>query len=652
LTFGLLLLISAALVRCQDNRSPTLLSLPITTLTLQNGMRVAVHEDHKVPLVKVMISVGVGSADEPPGRAGFAHLFEHLMFMGTEAVPNFDRVMEELGATNNAWTDYDETVYYSAGPSNTWSTLLWMEADRFANIPAAMTDAKLNLQREVVLNELRQNVLDTPGAAADELQGDALFPDGHPYERPVIGSIADIEAARTPEVIDFFARYYRPSNLVMTITGDVKTADVLAQVEASFSRIQDRPVAYQPREIAKRDCGPCQQEQGFTDAVTEPRINISWAWPTERTLGSIVDPHLELVAIMLNDELSSPIQQRVVRSKKLATSLSVGYSGYEHAQFLTLSADAAPGITANALRNELLAAMDEARRIGFRRSDVFNAQMSAETLAIEFETSNGKADVLAEVIRRYGSVNSFGRYRDRFLPVDERTTTASLRAALETADRVVQIVKPGDRTDYPRLLTTSTGKPTGTLMRGPNQIQFQRPRATKPSPIDVAQPETVTLRNGMKLRWFQRDDAPRVRVRLVLPGGFAQDPPGRTSQSELLAGVVTRGAGSRDAPAFADALENMGSDLSVASYLNDYSIGLSATVDSLDETLDLLSDVLRTPRIDQREVELLREQTIASIQQSVLDADAMASYAIYDSFFPETHPTPLWQTSNASPLST
>ena len=168
-------------------------ALKTSEFTLANGMRLVVHEDHRVPSVKLSTRVGVGSADEPPGRGGFAHLFEHLMFMGTKAAPNFDVVMETVGGNNNAYTDYDETVYYESGPANALPTFVWLEADRFANVAAYMTEAKVDLQRNVVLNEMRQNVLDEPGGSAGEALNDGLFPSGHPYKRPVIGSISDLK---------------------------------------------------------------------------------------------------------------------------------------------------------------------------------------------------------------------------------------------------------------------------------------------------------------------------------------------------------------------------------------------------------------------------------------------------------------------------
>ena len=150
-------------------------ALKTSEFTLANGMRLVVHEDHRVPSVKLSTRVGVGSADEPPGRGGFAHLFEHLMFMGTKAAPNFDVVMEQVGGSNNAYTDFDETVFYESGPANALDKFLWLEADRFANLATYMTDVKVDLQRDVVLNEMGQSVLDEPGGAAAE----ALAGRGH-----------------------------------------------------------------------------------------------------------------------------------------------------------------------------------------------------------------------------------------------------------------------------------------------------------------------------------------------------------------------------------------------------------------------------------------------------------------------------------------
>ena len=351
--------------------------LKTTEFTLANGMHLVVHEDHRVPSVKLSTRVGVGSADEPPGRGGFAHLFEHLMFMGTKAAPNFDIVMETVGGSNNAYTDYDETVFYESGPANALPTFVWLEADRFANLAAYMTDAKVNLQRDVVLNEMRQNVLDEPGGSAGEALNDGLFPPGHPYQRPVIGSIADLKAAKNADVVDFFNRYYRPSNLTMIVAGDVDTQATKKLIETSFRTITDRlqtkirPVSFANiNKPGSRACYPCRITQSSVDAVSNPQVNLAWAASSKPIDGSFASPALELAAIMLNDTYSNAMQQHLVREQQLATRINVSYDPKAHAGFFFVDAEAAPGVPAPKLQAAMEFELSEMGKDGFKATEL------------------------------------------------------------------------------------------------------------------------------------------------------------------------------------------------------------------------------------------------------------------------------------------
>jgi zinc protease len=470
LIVSMVVLVNVTLAACSkttwnrdDQPGPTA-DLSAEMFALANGMRVVVHEDPRVPTVKVITKVGVGSADEPAGRAGFAHLFEHLMFMGTKAAPNFDVVMEQVGGSNNAYTDFDETVYYETGPTNALEQFLWLEADRFANIPAYMTEEKVSLQREVVLNEMRQNVLDTPGASAVESENTGLFAKDHPYYRPVIGSIKDLEAASKDDVVDFFARYYRPTNLTLIISGDVKTEDVRKQVEKYFGKIAEPKTPLSRPLVPVRKCVKCVVNQRFVDAVSVPRITTTFAWPATRREGSFVDPDYEILSVMMNDQFASTLQKKLVREDKVANSISIGYGPKELSNFFTISADAAPKISAETLRVALDNALADLVKVGFTEAEVEGAKTSYRiAMAEQLEQSEGRADVLQEVVTRYGDASALGRYGRRFHRVTRSSTRYALQIMLRSADRVNQVVVPGERGDYPAILVNSSGKPNAKL---------------------------------------------------------------------------------------------------------------------------------------------------------------------------------------------
>ena len=216
---------------------PAGLHVPFEKYQLKNGLTVVLAPDHTVPIVAVNNMVRVGSRFEANGRTGFAHLFEHLMFMGTERVPTgvFDQTMEKQGGWNNAWTSEDRTDYFEVGPAHVLPLFLWLEADRLSALGSTMTQEKLDAQRNVVRNERRQRSENEPYAKVELRLPELLYPEGHPYHHPVIGSHADLEAATVADVKRFFAEHYVPNNMSLVVAGDFDVAATKADVERMFS---------------------------------------------------------------------------------------------------------------------------------------------------------------------------------------------------------------------------------------------------------------------------------------------------------------------------------------------------------------------------------------------------------------------------------
>src|SRR4051812_5200400 len=257
----------------------TTLSLPLERYTLPNGLVVVLHEDHRLPNVVVDLTFRVGSKDEKPGRTGFAHLFEHLMFMGTKNVPNgtFDSILEGAGGYDNASTNEDYTNYFDSGPSNLLETFLWLEADRLMSLPDDMTKAKVDLQRDVVKNERRQSYENRPYGRAELEMPDKLFPSTHPYHHPVIGSHADLDAASVADVKAFFRQFYVPSNASLVISGDFSSADAKKLVEKYFAWMPRRPVPPHATPAPASLAEPARVR--LTDAVQLPRVILAWHSP-------------------------------------------------------------------------------------------------------------------------------------------------------------------------------------------------------------------------------------------------------------------------------------------------------------------------------------------------------------------------------------
>lgn len=297
----LLLLVSAALAQ----------ELPFERYTLDNGLQVILHEDHSLPQVVVDIWYQVGSKDEAPGRSGFAHLFEHLMFMGTHRLPGsgIDQLMEANGGWNNAWTMEDATNYYDVGPPQLLDTLLWIEADRMQKLGEAMTQEKLDLQRDVVRNERRQTSEDTPYGVGELEWPGAMYPAGHPYAHTVIGTHEDLQAATLQDVKDFFATWYVPNNASLVVAGDFDPARVKPLIQSYFGHIPRRelPARATPAPVA----GPQKPRVVVPDQVDLPQVTMLWHSPSGYTEG---DVELRLLAALLTEGESSRLYQKLVKA--------------------------------------------------------------------------------------------------------------------------------------------------------------------------------------------------------------------------------------------------------------------------------------------------------------------------------------------------
>jgi predicted Zn-dependent peptidase len=337
----------------------TRLHLPLVRYQLANGLTVILHEDHHLPTVVVNLGFRVGSKDEAPGRTGFAHLFEHLMFMGTRRVPNgeFDAIMEAAGGQNNASTSTDRTLYVDWGPSHLLETLLWLESDRLASLPEAMTTQKLALQRDVVENERREEIENRPYGRTELILPTQLFPPGHPYHHPTIGSHADLRAARVGEVKAFFERYYVPSNATLVLTGDFSVAAARRLIDKYFAWMARVPA---PPEVAPPSTQLARSSRlTIHDDVTLPRLVLAWRSPADYAAG---DAECDILAALLGAGKSARLYQSLVYERKLAQSVEVAQESARLGSQLVVTITAQAGHTAAELEH----AVDEelARLVG------------------------------------------------------------------------------------------------------------------------------------------------------------------------------------------------------------------------------------------------------------------------------------------------
>ena len=337
--------VSARAFRCPP--APTeALDPNVTQYRLENGLTVILAPSKTAQSVVLVTRYGVGSADEAPGRSGFAHLFEHLMFEGTKAIPDFDKIISSAGAQNNAFTQEDATTYYMSGPKEALPVFLRLDADRMANLANAVNEEDLNNQRAVVLNEMRQNVLDRPGGSAREQSSTALFPQGHPYAHSPIGSIADLEAAKLNDVIAFHRASYVPSNAFVAITGGFDPVAARALIDQTFALV---PRSATPQNSSAAQTEPKGQRLAFVDAVATPTISLSWPGPRGISKETVTNDMLGVALSVGKDSFDD----RLIVQQGIASGAGAYWDDRELGGIFTLSASAAPGVSAEKLEAAL-----------------------------------------------------------------------------------------------------------------------------------------------------------------------------------------------------------------------------------------------------------------------------------------------------------
>ncbi|HEU4800878.1 MAG TPA: pitrilysin family protein [Gemmatimonadales bacterium] len=417
------------------------LQVPVVVDTLDNGLVLMVHEDASAPIVNVNVWYHVGSGDEKPGRTGFAHLFEHLMFMGSEHAPypEFDRRLEAAGANNNGSTTEDRTNYYEEGPANALPLMLWLEADRMGWMLPTMDSAKVDLQRDVVKNERRQSYENQPyGMVWDHLPR-MLYDASHPYSWPVIGSMADLSAASLEDVKQFFREYYAPNNAAIVIAGNVKAADVKALAERYFGAIPRGPEISRPTPVAI-------PLRGDTLLVLEDRVQLPrlyYAWHTVKGWAPD-DAALDLAAYVLTGAKNSRLTKEMVYEEQTASSVSAFQDGKRLAGEFMIIATARPGTTLPTLQQAIDAEIARLASDGPTSRELQQAQNAFEASFLDgLESVGRKADRLNAYFYALGVPDSFQRDADRYRAVTADDIRRVVRTYLTGPRAVISVVPQG-----------------------------------------------------------------------------------------------------------------------------------------------------------------------------------------------------------------
>ncbi len=587
--------------------TPVTLDIPFRRFVLPNGLTVIVHEDHKAPIVAVNVWYHVGSKNERPGRTGFAHLFEHLMFNGSE---NYDKdffgPLEQAGATDmNGTTNEDRTNYFENVPTNALDLVLWLESDRMGHLTGAISQPKLDEQRGVVQNEKRQGENEPYGKVWDFLTP-KLYPSNHPYSWTTIGSMEDLDAAKLPDVKDWFATYYGAANAVVVVAGDIDVQTAKQKVEQYFGDIPaGPPVARQQAWIAKRTGS---QRGVMQDRVPQARIYKVWNVPG---WGTPEADYLSLLSDVLSSGKSSRLYKRLVYDDQTATDVSAYVDMREIGGLFVIEATARPGVE---LARVEKAVDEEVRRLlaggptPAELSRVKTQYRAGFIRGVErIGGFGGKSDVLAQ-----GEVFA-GRpdfYQVRLNRVRQATTTKLTGTARQwLTDGVYTLeVHP-----YPEFQTASAAADRSKL-----------PVPGTPAEAKFPELERATLSNGLKIVLARRPSIPQVRFDLVLDAGFAADKSAIPGTASMTLAMMDEGTTRRNAIQISDELAQLGANLSTGSRLDVSSVSLEALKENLDPSLAVYADVVLHPSFPRHDFERLKKQRLAHIQQEKADPVGLA----------------------------
>ncbi|MDA8958183.1 insulinase family protein [Gammaproteobacteria bacterium] len=592
------------------------------TFTLDNGLTVIVHEDKKVPMVAVNVWYHVGSKNEKLGKTGFAHLFEHLMFNGTENYNNeYFEPFEKIGSTDqNGTTNSDRTNYFQNVPTNALDLALWMESDRMGHLLGVVDQEKLDEQRGVVQNEKRQGENQPYGKAFTRIS-ESAFPNGHPYSWSTIGSMDDLDAASLEDVQDWFKTYYGPNNAVLALAGDIDLETAKLKVAKYFGDIASGPPLVKPEKwIAKRSE---EKREVMFDDVPQARIYKIWNVPERDTEAAA---HFDLASSVLVGGKNSPLYKELVYEQQIATSVSSFYYDREIAGMFFIVADVVAGVDPATVETAMDDVMAE-----FTKRGPNPKLLKAEKTKIlagfirgiqRIGGFGGKSDLLATCQTYTGDPGCYQKnlaYLDAVTPSKMKATFAKW---IDDTPYVLTIL-PTDKYSVGETdLDRSSGVPYPT-----EKVEFQFPTL-----------QTATLSNGAKVVLAQRTGVPLVEMNFQFNFGYAQENNDELGYTNFMMSMLNEGTKKYSSLEFDEVLDSLGSNLGFGSGLDTSVATLSSLKANLSQTLDLAKEALINPTFPEKEIERIKKETLAGIIQEENRPASIAYRNIGKLLYGEEHP--------------
>jgi zinc protease len=572
------------------------LEIPFSKFRLSNGLTLVVHEDTKAPIVAVNVWYHVGSKDEKFGRTGFAHLFEHLMFNGSENYnDDWFKPFDRVGATGmNGTTNQDRTNYFQVVPKNALEMALWMESDRMGHLLGAIDQDKLDEQRGVVKNEKRQGENQPYGRVFSTIL-ENVYPNGHPYSWSVIGSMEDLNAATVEDVHEWFKTKYGAANATITLSGDINAENAKALVEKYFGHIEaGPPQVRQTSWVAKRTG---KHEQVMFDRVPQARLYKIWNIPE---WGSADADLLSLASGVLSSDKKSRLYNRLVYTERKASDIQAFSFNSEIGGLF--------GIVATALEQADLDYIDQAideelaifMKKGPSKEELGRVRTGARASFVRgLERISGKADILAEHQVFGGSPDAYKASFDRFQTASAKEITRATKDWLSDGEYSLRVLPFAKHTSSASTVDRSTGIPA---VGAAPDVSFDRL-------------QKATLSNGLKVILANRSAVPVVRMQLLVDAGYAADQNVKPGTANLAMAMLDEGTKTRDALQISTQMSEMGTSIGSGASLDSSVVSLNTLKAKLEDSLDLYADIILNPTFPEDQLARLKEQQLAAIAQ-------------------------------------
>ncbi|MDP3406518.1 MAG: pitrilysin family protein [Brevundimonas sp.] len=599
-------------------------AIPWSRFTLDNGLTVIVHEDRKAPVVAVSVWYNVGSKDEPAGSTGFAHLFEHLMFGGSENAPgSYLGRMRNLGPSNlNGTTWFDRTNYFQTVPTPALEQALFLESDRMGYLLGEVGQEVLDLQRGVVQNEKRQGD-NQPYGLFQYARLEALFPEGHPYRHSTIGSMADLDAASLETVRNWFRDNYGPNNAVLVLSGDIDEATARTLTARYFGPIARGPVNTPAQASIPTLAAPVSIT--LKDRVANTRLTRNWAVPGMLDADAVP---LSVGAEILGGLASSRLDNALVRGDQTAVGVSANLQAFHRVGMFSVTANVKPGEDAAAVGARMDAVLADLIANGPSEEEVARVATGyVSGLVQSLEQVNGKASTLAEGQLYAGDPDHYRRELEAYASV----TPAQVRAAMQkwlTRPVASITIEPGEREAY----TEAAAAPSGAAPVPAAEIQrvarMPMPPIGDVPDLDFPDVERARLSNGVEVVYARVDTVPVTRVAVEFDAGYAADRADRLGAHAMMLDLMDDGTTTRDSNALAEAQERLGASINLGASMDRTSATLSTVTANLAPSLTLLADMVRNPAFAPSEVERIRAQRLSGLASERTQPAAIAARAL------------------------